>query len=182
MRWRTSIGRIDDPKDHDPKASTDRGTAHDFVTEGSATREMIEVIPAQWGRGSPGSYFALWNLIHSGLGELALNYELSGAWKGSDALVAGVPETLARTEAMPYSFGYTFCTEVMRQWGLDGLDYIYNHPPVSSAAGDAPEEMLGVARLPGADQSARNLAGRLEASQPRQRGRSRHGRPVRLPV
>ena len=44
----------------------------------------------------------------------------------------GVPETLARTEAMPYSFGYTFCTEVMRQWGLDGLDYIYNHPPVSS--------------------------------------------------
>jgi hypothetical protein len=44
-----------------------------------------------------------------------------------------VPETLARTEAMPYSFGYTFCTKVMRQWGLDGLDYIYNHPPVSSA-------------------------------------------------
>jgi hypothetical protein len=33
---------------------------------------------------------------------------------------------------MPYSFGYTFCTEVIRQWGLDGLDYIYNHPPVSS--------------------------------------------------
>ena len=124
---------IDDPKDHDFKASTDRGTAHDFVTEGSATREMIEVIPAQWGRGSPDSYFVLWNLIHSGLGELALNYELSGAWKSPDALVAGVPETLARTEAMPYSFGYTFCTEVMRQWGLDGLDYIYNHPPVSSA-------------------------------------------------
>ena len=44
-----------------------------------------------------------------------------------------MPETLARTEAMPYSFGYTFCTRVMRQWGLDGLDYIYDHPPVSSA-------------------------------------------------
>src|SRR5208337_2197670 len=27
---------IDDPKDHDLKASTDRGTAHDFLTEGSA--------------------------------------------------------------------------------------------------------------------------------------------------
>jgi hypothetical protein len=124
---------IDDPKDHDSEASTDRGTAHDFLAEGSATREMIEVIPAQWGHRSPKSYFLLWNLIHSGLGELALNYELSGAWKSPDALAAGVPETLARTEAMPYSFGYTFCAGVMRQWGLDGLDYIYNHPPVSSA-------------------------------------------------
>jgi len=124
---------IDDPQDRDLQASTDRGTAHDFLIEGSATREMIEVIPAQLGRGSPSSYFLLWNLIHSGPGELALNYALSGAWKSSDALAAGVPETLARTEAMPYSFGYTFCTQVMRQWGLDGLDYIYNHPPVSSA-------------------------------------------------
>jgi len=124
---------LDDPQDHDSKASTDRGTAHDFVTEGSATREMIEVIPAQWWRGSPDRYFLLWNLIHSGLGESALNYALRGAWKSSDALVAGVPDTLARTEAMPYSFGYSFCTQVIRQWGLDGLDYIYNHPPVSSA-------------------------------------------------
>ena len=124
---------LDDPQDHDFKASTDQGTAHDFLTEGSATREMIEVIPAQWGRGSPDRYFLLWNLIHSHLGEWVLNHELSGAWKSPDALVGGVPETLARTEAMPYSFGYTFCTKVMRQWGLDGLDYIYNHPPVSSA-------------------------------------------------
>jgi hypothetical protein len=124
---------IDDPEDHDSNASTDRGTAHDFVTEGSATRQMIEVIPAQWGHGTPSRYFLLWNLIHSGLGELVLSYALSGAWKSSDALVEGVPETLARTEAMPYSFGYTFCTEVVRQWGLDGLDYIYQHPPVSSA-------------------------------------------------
>ena len=124
---------IDNPEEHDPKASTDRGTAHDFVSEGSATREMIEVIPAQWWRGSPDRYFLLWNLIHSGLGEFGLNYAFRDAWKSSDALVAGVPESLARTEAMPYSFGYSFCTEVMRQWGLDGLDYIYNHPPVSSA-------------------------------------------------
>ncbi len=123
---------LDDPQDHDFQASTDRGTAHDFLAEGSATREMIEVIPAQWGRGAPGRYFLLWNLIHSGVGEFALSYALRGAWKGPDALVAGVPETLARTEAMPYSFGYTFCAKVMRQWGLDGLDYIYNHPPVSS--------------------------------------------------
>jgi hypothetical protein len=33
---------------------------------------------------------------------------------------------------MPYSFGYSFCTGVMRQWGLDGLDYFYDHPLVSS--------------------------------------------------
>src|SRR5207253_5219917 len=25
-----------------------------------------------------------------------------------------------------------FCTEIMRQWGLDGLDYIYEHRPISS--------------------------------------------------
>ena len=124
---------LDDPKDHDCKGSTDRGTAHTFVSEGSATREMIEAIPAQWAHGSAKQYFLLWNLIHSCLGELALNWALSDVWKSPDALVEGVPETLARTEAMPYSFGYSFCSGVMRQWGLDGLDYIYSHPPVSSA-------------------------------------------------
>jgi hypothetical protein len=124
---------IDDPRDDDSRLSTDRGAAHSFVLEGSATREMIEVIPAQSRRGAPGTYFLLWNLIHSGPGEWVLNYALRGAWKSSDALVQGVPETLARTEAMPYSFGYSFCSEMMRKWGLDGLDYIYNHPPVSSA-------------------------------------------------
>jgi hypothetical protein len=124
---------LDDPQDHDRQASTDRGTAHDFVSEGSATRLMIEAIPALAGQGSPDSYFVLWNLIHSGLGEAVLSYALNDAWKSPDALVAGVPDTLARTEAMPYSFGYSFCTQVLRQWGLDGLDYVYNHPPVSSA-------------------------------------------------
>jgi len=43
-----------------------------------------------------------------------------------------VPEALARAEAMPYSFGYSFCTGIMRHWGLDGLDYIYDHPPLST--------------------------------------------------
>jgi hypothetical protein len=61
-----------------------------------------------------------------------LNYALGNAWKSPDALVEGVPETLARTEAMPYSFGYSLCNGVMNKWGLDGLDYIYDHPPVSS--------------------------------------------------
>jgi hypothetical protein len=124
---------MDDPKDNDTKASTDRGTAHDFVLEGSATREMIEVVPAQVGQGSPGMYFDLWNWIHSDLGEFVLNCALSHAWKSADVSVQGVPETLARTETMPYSFGYSFCAKVMRQWGLDGLDYVYNHPAVSSA-------------------------------------------------
>jgi hypothetical protein len=123
---------IDDPKDFDLKASTDRGTAHSFVVEGSATREMMEVIPAESGRGSPGSYFLFWNSLHSGVGEFVLNYALRHVWKSSDAAVEGVPETLARTEVMPYSFGYSFSTEVMRKWGLDGLDYLYDHPPVSS--------------------------------------------------
>jgi hypothetical protein len=123
---------IDAPEDHELKASTDRGTAHDFLSEGSASREMIEVVPAQWSHGSPATYFLLWNLIHSGVGEWALNYGMSASWKSADALSAGVPESVARTESMPYAFGYTFCTEVMRRWGLDGLDYIYAHPPVSS--------------------------------------------------
>ncbi len=123
---------IDDPKDHDLTLSTDRGTAHDVLVEGSATREMVECVPAQWGHRSPTGYFLLWNLIHSGLGELVLKYELGRAWKSREALVAGVPDALARREAMPYSFGYTFCVGVVRQWGLDGLDYFYNHPPVST--------------------------------------------------
>ncbi len=124
---------IDVPADHDMKSSTDRGTAHDFVVEGSATRAMIEVIPDQMAGGSPRRYFLLWNALHSGMGELILNYELGHIWKSPDSLVEGVPDNVARTEAMPYSFGYVFCSGLMRDWGLDGLDYIYEHPPVSSA-------------------------------------------------
>ena len=123
---------LDDPKDNDLKISTDRGTAHSFLAEGSATREMIEAIPAQAAGDAPNGYFLFWNLLHSRAGEFILKYALQNAWKSPDALVEGVPETLTRTEAMPYSFGYSFCTEIMRKWGLDGLDYIYDHPPVSS--------------------------------------------------
>ena len=122
---------IDDPKDNDPQASTDRGTAHDFLLEGSATRAMIEAVPAQWNRSANG-YFLLWNLIHSDAGELILNHVMSSSWKSPEVLAPGVPEALARIESMPYSFGYPFCAGVMRDWGLDGLDHFYNHPLVSS--------------------------------------------------
>jgi hypothetical protein len=123
---------IDDPEDNNPKLSTDRGTAHSFLNEGSASREMLEAVPAEAERNRALGYFLVWNLIHSGLGEAVLDYALAGAWKGSDVLVKGVPATIARSEAMPYAFGYSFCTEIMRKWGLDGLDYIYENPPVSS--------------------------------------------------
>jgi hypothetical protein len=124
---------IDDPRDHDTQASTDRGTAHDCLSEGSATRVMIEAIPGQWAPRAPTGYFLLWNLIRSGTGEWILGHEIGHSWKSPDALVPGVPDALARSEALPYAFGYQFCAEVLRQWGLDGLDYVEEHPPVSSA-------------------------------------------------
>jgi hypothetical protein len=124
---------LDDHKDHDRTTSTDRATAHQYLNEGSATRLMIEALPAQLGKKSTEDYFPLWNLIHSRLGERILDHELRQVWKSPDARVPGVPDALARTEAMPYSFGYSFCAQIMREWGLDGLDYIYSHPPVSSA-------------------------------------------------
>lgn len=123
---------IDDPKDDDESGSTDRGTAHSFLLEGSATRAMAEAVPAQSSGRSAGTYFLMWNLLHSGLGEFVLKYALLDAWKSSDSLVEGVPETLSRTEALPYSFGYVFCADILRNWGLDGLDYIYDHRPISS--------------------------------------------------
>jgi hypothetical protein len=123
---------IDDPKDDDLQASTDRGTAHSFLTEGLATRVMIEAVPANIERDAPGNYFFLWDLIHSGAGEFVLRHALQSVWKSDDALVSGVPDTLARTQAIPYSFGYSFCADILRKWGLDGLDYIYDHRPVSS--------------------------------------------------
>ncbi|MGO8674414.1 MAG: hypothetical protein ACLQVX_00935 [Limisphaerales bacterium] len=123
---------IDPPKDKESRASTDADTARTFLVEGSATRLMIEALPAEFDGRSPGTFAVAWNLLHSGLGEFAMNYVLSRAWKSPDVKVPGVPEALARTEAMPYSFGYTFCLAIMRDWGLDGLDYIYDHPPVSS--------------------------------------------------
>jgi hypothetical protein len=123
---------LDDPRDKHSQASTDRDVAHEFLAEGSATRLMVEALPAQLARGSPATYITAWNLLHSAVGEAVLDYLLSRVWKGSDVEVPGVPETLARGEAMPYSFGYSFCRKIMRDWGLDGLDYIYDHPPVSS--------------------------------------------------
>jgi hypothetical protein len=123
---------IDDPKDKESQASTDADIAHSFLVEGSATRLMIEALPAELESRKPGTYAMAWNLLHSGLGEFAMNYMLSQAWKSPDVKVPGVPEALARAEAMPYSFGYSFCSTIMRNWGLDGLDYIYDHPPVSS--------------------------------------------------
>ena len=131
---------MDDPRDKDTTISTDRGTAHSFVLEGSATREMMEAVPAQFGGKSALAYFLFWNAIHSDLGEFSLNCVLSDVWKGGDAVVGGVPDALGRSEAMPYAFGYSFCTEIMRQWGLDGLDYIYEHPVVSSAQVMHPEK------------------------------------------
>jgi hypothetical protein len=124
---------IDQPADRAPAASTDRGTAHDFLLEGSATRLMIEAIPAQACEGSARKYFILWNLLHSGLGEFVLNDAIGGVWKSPDALTPGVPDAIARSEAMPYAFGYPFCSGLMRNWGLDGLDYMYDHQPVSSS-------------------------------------------------
>lgn len=122
---------IDDPKDDETSVSTDRGAAHDFLLEGSATREMVEVVPAQWSQ-SPNGYFFLWNLIHSDAGEFILDRVFKSSWKSPDILTAGVPETLARTESMPYSYGYCFCAHEMRQWGLDGLDHFYRRPLISS--------------------------------------------------
>src|SRR5208337_1471811 len=89
-------------------------------------------LPAGYERDRPGAYVLVWNLLHSGLGEFAMDYVLSRAWKSPDVKVPGVPEALAHAEAMPYSFGYSFCGKIMRNWGLDGLDYIYDHPPLSS--------------------------------------------------
>ena len=123
---------IDPPELHESRASTDTDVARTFLVEGSATRLMIEALPAQFESRKPGTYVLAWNLLHSGLGEFAMNFLMRRVWKDPDVQVPGVPEALARAQAMPYAFGYSFCTGILRDWGLDGLDYIYDHPPVSS--------------------------------------------------
>jgi hypothetical protein len=123
---------MDALEDENSAVSNDRKNAQSFLYEGSATRLMVEAMPAELERQQPGSYLVLWNLLHSGAGEEVLEVLLSHVWKGPEVKVPGVPETLARSEAMPYSFGYVFCTGILRDWGLDGLDYIYDHPPVTT--------------------------------------------------
>ncbi len=123
---------FDDPNEKARQEATDRTTARSFLAEGSATRLMLEAIPAQAERDSPGTYPAAWNLLHSGTIEWVLDYALKGIWKSSEARVPGVPDTLARGAAMPYAYGYPFCSQLMRDWGLDGLDYICDHPSAST--------------------------------------------------
>jgi hypothetical protein len=124
---------LDDTNAVARQESTDRTTARSFLAEGSATRIMLEAVPAQLEQGAPGSYPVAWNVLHSGLAELVLDLALQHAWKSPDVQVPGVPQALACSEAMPYSYGYTFCSELMRNWGLDGLDYICDHQPASTA-------------------------------------------------
>jgi hypothetical protein len=131
---------FDDPETKDRHESTDRSMAQSFLTEGSATCLMIEAIPALTEGERKGTYITVWNMLHSGLVELVLDLMLKGVWKSDDANVPGVPETLARSQTMPYAYGYGFCSDLVRRWGLDGLNYIYDHPPVSSAQLMHPEK------------------------------------------
>ena len=139
---------IDDPARKHSQASTDRESAQTFLLEGSATRLMLEGVPSQIERERPGTYLFAWNLIHSDLGEAVFNHLLRRVWKSADAEVAGVPEILARSEAMPYAYGYVYCSKMARAWGLDGLDYIYDHPPVSSEQIMHPEKAWAWRDLP----------------------------------
>jgi hypothetical protein len=123
---------LDDTNQAALHESTDRSTARSFLAEGAATRIMIEAVPAQLEQDAPGTYPLAWNVLHSGLVELILDLELQHVWKSPDVQVPGVPEALACSEAMPYAYGYSFCSELMRNWGLDGLDYICDHQPVST--------------------------------------------------
>ena len=52
--------------------STDRSTAEAFLAEGTATRLMIEAIPALVEQQNKGVYATLWNALHSGMVEFAL--------------------------------------------------------------------------------------------------------------
>jgi hypothetical protein len=123
---------LDDTNQAALHESTDRSTARSFLAEGAATRIMIEAVPAQLEEEVPGLYPTAWNVIHSGLMELVFNLTLKHVWKSPDVQVPGVPQALACSEAMPYAYGYTFCTALMRNWGLDGLDYICDHQPAST--------------------------------------------------
>jgi hypothetical protein len=123
---------MDDPAKDGIEDSTDTSEAHSFLLEGSATRLMVETAPAEFARKGAGDYRVIWTLLHSGLGEMVIKYALGEVWKSPEAKVAGVPEALSRAQVMPYSFGYAFCTRMMRDWGLDGLDYLYEHRPIST--------------------------------------------------
>jgi hypothetical protein len=122
---------MDDPEEKSRKESTDRETARNFLYEGSATRLMVEAIPTE-SKGSAQNYIFLWNVIHANLTESILDSLLLHVWRSDDAKVKGVAESLTRSETMSYSYGYPFCSAIMRQWGLDGLDYVFDHPPVST--------------------------------------------------
>lgn len=132
---------LDDPNEITRQESTDRGEARSFLAEGSATRLMIEAVPALYTQEDSERYYPqFWNAIHAGICEFVLGGLLQNIWKSPDALVPGVPEQIARSETMEYSYGYAFCSRVMRHWGLDGLDYFCDHPPASTAQIIHPEK------------------------------------------
>jgi hypothetical protein len=96
---------------------------------------MMKAMPLSLGRARPemqdGSLM-IWQFLNYQPVEAGIDLMLASAWKGSDIQVEGVPESVVREMVIPYSAGYSFCRRQVGDWGLDGLDYAFAHPPASS--------------------------------------------------
>ena len=115
--------------------NSDHSAAATFLTEGSATYLMVKDLPLMLGRASPEMRdwsLPIWQLLQWDPVEAALDLALSDAWKGNDIKVDAVPDSLIREMVIPDSAGYSFCHRQVGEWGLDGLDYAFAHPPASS--------------------------------------------------
>lgn len=113
------------------KDTSDHEDAYKYIVEGTATLLMLEAYPAQVEYSSPGDYIFAWRVIHSGVVNALVGHQLHDrVWETTPSEMPGIPVTMARQETLPYVYGYLFCSQMIRLWGLDGLDRVYAHPPV----------------------------------------------------
>ena len=120
--------------------NSDRDTASACVIEGNATRLMLEAMLVQACRRSPERFAFTWPFFHSSMMEGAIGTIMGASWKSNEVQVPKVPETLVRSEVMPYAYGYSFISGLTHDWGLDGVDYAFTHPPVSTEQVIHPEK------------------------------------------
>jgi hypothetical protein len=114
------------------KDASDHADAYTYVVEGAATRIMFEAIPAQAANSDPDEYIYAWRYVHHRALNAFLEHALLSSWNDVLVDMPDIPAAMARQQMLPYMYGYLFCEKIMRDWGLDGLDRVYDHPPVST--------------------------------------------------
>ena len=120
------------------KGSDDSLLAYQSVVEGSATRGMLEAMPAITAAadGDTGALLFIDNLLRLPIMEWVFMRALSDPSKLMEAEgvkpASDIPDLMYMQLMLPYTLGYQFTRTFSRDYGSDALDHLFTQPPQST--------------------------------------------------